>query len=485
VLHNSDTTTMVQTTGYGAALFTDIPVTTALPPRTRRRRVLAASLVVAAVCLCVAVVSFGFSSSAVESDALLSKYAVKKAAPRPLGKVELAVLKIKTRAHDKVTELSSKLKDAEQLLSRKEETLDSETRRLQLAQKRLDDVKAQQKEWKAKRDALKDAKKKFEKEENDASNRADDLKNKISDSRDSLKDTKADIDKREHRLSKLRRAVEDASTEYAVADSKKMHLNARLQQDDDEVQALKDKAAQIKQVLATGAISGAQKLAQMAGKVKTQLQQVEAQESKQQGGERAMVERLRHLEDERLQLMRKATNFQSKAVRYKMLAAKADDSAADAARLLHKDVMRLQQEAGIVHHSSFGTREESTAIDHVTRYHLMSSPRRLKLKHDFRLRSSLVGTSSYSAPAARGQPQIYQQKRARSDGNIFQAIDAPNDGIAYTPSLAAGAGAGAAQAAPRRSPQLSSPLRSVSGDLNHVLSQDAGNPLSGDYGASD
>ena len=37
-------------------------------------------------------------------------------------------------------------------------------------------------------------------------------------------------------------------------------------------------------------------------------------------------------------------------------------------------------------HGSFGTREESTAIDHVTRYHLMSSPRRLKLKHDFRLK---------------------------------------------------------------------------------------------------
>ena len=75
-----------------------------------------------------------------------------------------------------ITELSSKLKDADQLLSRKEETLDSETRKLQLAQKRLDDIKAQQKEWKSKRDALKDAKKKFEKEENDASNRADDLK---------------------------------------------------------------------------------------------------------------------------------------------------------------------------------------------------------------------------------------------------------------------------------------------------------------------
>jgi hypothetical protein len=45
----------------------------------------------------------------------------------------------------------------------------------------------------------------------------------------------------EHRLTKLRRAVEDASTEFAIADSKKMHLNARLQQDEDEVQALKDK----------------------------------------------------------------------------------------------------------------------------------------------------------------------------------------------------------------------------------------------------
>ncbi len=53
--------------------------------------------------MCLAVVSFGFSSSSVESDELLSKFAVKKAAPRPLGKVELAVLRIKTRAHDKVT----------------------------------------------------------------------------------------------------------------------------------------------------------------------------------------------------------------------------------------------------------------------------------------------------------------------------------------------------------------------------------------------
>lgn len=114
---------------------------------------------------------------------------------------------------------------------------------------------------------------------------AAELQNKISDSRDSLKDTKDDVDKRgacsfrlilhvnakrwprpmplndfrcyifiasvtvfaaltlclEHRLGKLRRAVQDASTEFAVADSKKMHLSARLQQDEDEMQALKDK----------------------------------------------------------------------------------------------------------------------------------------------------------------------------------------------------------------------------------------------------
>jgi hypothetical protein len=53
------------------------------------------------------------------------------------------------------------------------------------------------------------------------------------------------------------------------------------------------------------------------------------------------------LEDERLELMRKAADMQSKAVRYKMLAAKADDSAADAARLLHKDVLNLQRQAGL------------------------------------------------------------------------------------------------------------------------------------------
>ncbi len=120
-------------------------------------------------------------------------------------------------------------------------------------------------------------------------------------------------------------------------------------------------AAQIKNVLATGAISGAQKLAQMAGKTKTQLQQTEAEVSSEQGSEHSMVERsvecrcashtwccdnftlayefirslclfrvtilrrLRHLEDERLQLLQKATNFQSKSVRYKMLAAKVGE----------------------------------------------------------------------------------------------------------------------------------------------------------------
>jgi hypothetical protein len=57
--------------------------------------------------------------------------------------------------------------------------------------------------------------------------------------------------------------------------------------------------------------------------------------------------RLRHLENERLELIRKAADMQSKAVRYKMLAAKADDSAADAAHLLHKDVLNLQQQAGM------------------------------------------------------------------------------------------------------------------------------------------
>ncbi len=138
-----------------------------------------------------------------------------------------------------MTQLSSKLKDTDEILARKEEMLDMETRRLKLAQKRLDDIKAQQKEMKRKRDSLKDAKNKFEKQESEATNRADNLKvhffrivdvvwrscdealcgnysdsgfgghgflpqcadavdpqSKISDSRDSLKDTKDDIDKR-------------------------------------------------------------------------------------------------------------------------------------------------------------------------------------------------------------------------------------------------------------------------------------------------
>ncbi len=101
-------------------------------------------------------------------------------------------------------------------------------------------------------------------------------------------------------------------------------------------------------------------------------------------------------------------------------------------------------------------------------------------------RSSLADTSFYRAPAIRfrssHQPHIYKQKRARSDGNVFQAIDAPNDGIAYEPSLAASAGERVD--APRHS-QLSSRLRSVAGGVGHELAQDAGNPLSGDYGASE
>ncbi len=75
-----------------------------------------------------------------------------------------------------VTELSSKLADADAMLSRKEETLDSETRKLQLAQKRLDDVKQQQKVLKRRRDMLTNAKQKFQKEESDAQDRARDLK---------------------------------------------------------------------------------------------------------------------------------------------------------------------------------------------------------------------------------------------------------------------------------------------------------------------
>jgi hypothetical protein len=80
------------------------------------------------------------------------------------------------------------------------------------------------------------------------------------------------------------------------------------------------------------------------------------------------------------------------------------------------------------------------------------------------------------------QPHIYKQKRARADGNIFQAIDAPNDGIAYDPSLATPA---AGRALALRDSRLSSRLRSVAGGVRHELVQDAGNPLSGDYGASD
>jgi DNA repair ATPase RecN len=75
-----------------------------------------------------------------------------------------------------VTQLSSKLKDADEILSRKEETLESETRRLQLAQKRLDHIKALQKTLKHRRDVLKDAKRKFETQQSNAQNKADSLK---------------------------------------------------------------------------------------------------------------------------------------------------------------------------------------------------------------------------------------------------------------------------------------------------------------------
>jgi hypothetical protein len=187
-------------------------------------------------------------------------------------------------------------------------------------------------------------------------------------------------------LSKLRRAVEDASTEYAVADSKKMHLNARLQQDDDEVQALKDKVRLspfvllFPQFLKLSALSPYNLFPQPFLKLSalspfnfpatrppksskcSPLVPYQARRSWRRWRERPRRNwsrrrhrsrssrvvnarwwrgalgrgcnilnafpvlkpwrRLRHLEDERLQLMRKATNFQSKAVRYKMLAAK-------------------------------------------------------------------------------------------------------------------------------------------------------------------
>jgi hypothetical protein len=41
-----------------------------------------------------------------------------------------------------------------------------------------------------------------------------------------------------------------------------------------------------------------------------------------------ILRRLRHLEDERLHLLQKATDFQSKSVRYKMLAAKVGEQRA-------------------------------------------------------------------------------------------------------------------------------------------------------------
>jgi hypothetical protein len=75
--------------------------------------------------------------------------------------------------------------------------------------------------------------------------------------------------------------------------------------------------------------------------------------------------------------------------------------------------------------------------------------------------SSLVGTSFYNSGGhvrSSDSAHIYKQKHARSDGNVFQAIDAPNDGIAYDPSLATSSS----------TQKLSSSLRSVSGGIQHV-----------------
>ncbi len=50
-------------------------------------------------------------------------------------------------------------------------------------------------------------------------------------------------------------------------------------------------ASQIKNVLAVGAVSGSKRLAHMADKTKTSLQQTEAQVSLEKGSEKAMVQR--------------------------------------------------------------------------------------------------------------------------------------------------------------------------------------------------
>jgi hypothetical protein len=153
-------------------------------------------------------------------------------------------------------------------------------------------------------------------------------------------------------------------------------------------------------------------------------------------------------------------------------------------------------------HHSFGTREESTRIDRVSRLHLVSSPRRGRLQHQAARRclpfhasvqlaishsrySALVDASAYRTPGdrfrGRHEPHIYKQRHARSDGNIFQAIDAPNDGIAYAARAAATVG----RSVSARDSRLSSRLRSVGGGVSHESARDAGNPLSGNYGASD
>ncbi len=75
-----------------------------------------------------------------------------------------------------MSQLSSKLKQADSLLARKDETLDSEKRRLQLAQRRLDNIKAQQEALKKRRDMLNSAKRSFQRQESDAAGRARDLK---------------------------------------------------------------------------------------------------------------------------------------------------------------------------------------------------------------------------------------------------------------------------------------------------------------------
>jgi hypothetical protein len=64
---------MVQTVSYGAAQPAAIRMPPRSPPHSRRKTFVRASLAVALVCVCVALVSFGLSSSTVDDDELLSK----------------------------------------------------------------------------------------------------------------------------------------------------------------------------------------------------------------------------------------------------------------------------------------------------------------------------------------------------------------------------------------------------------------------------